>query len=106
MQHSEVRSADPTGLPRASPFIRYLEHTVNTLSASYPYNLYNRNTAPVPVPNMASAVSSPPPQMPMPEKPTPLPPEMPQPAQPIGEPSPMENPIPMREPPATLPPQS
>jgi|GEM_PF-6581149 len=79
---------------------------MNTFSARFPYSLYNQDTASVSAPNMASAVSSPPPQTPMPDKPTPLPPEMPQPAQPIGEPSPMENPIPMREPPATLPPQS
>lgn len=49
-------------------------------------------------------VQTPPPRTPVPERPTPLPPEMPQPLPPIGEPPPLENPIPMREPPATLPP--
>lgn len=71
---------------------------MHTRSATFPYNLQNQNTASVPVPSAAGTASSPPSQMPVPE--------MPQPVQPIGEPSPMENPIPMREPPATLPPQS
>ena len=44
--------------------------------------------------------------MPVPEIPPPLPPEMPQPLEPLGAPPPTENPVPMREPPATLPPQS
>ena len=50
-------------------------------------------------------VETPPPTMPVPEKPTPLPPEMPQPQVPVGAPPPTENPIPMREPPITLPTQ-
>ena len=45
---------------------------------------------------------------PVPETPPPPPPpqEMPEPKEPIGTPSPMENPVPVREPPVTLPPQS
>ncbi len=54
-----------------------------------------------------STAETPSPHMPeVPEKPTPLPPEMPLPQGPIGTPPPMENPIPVREPPATLPPES
>ena len=53
-----------------------------------------------------NSVETPPPQVPVPERPTPVPPEMPQPLPPIGEPPPLENPIPMREPPSTLPPLS
>ena len=56
-------------------------------------------------PDIAGTIGSPPIQMPVPESPTPLPPEMPQPVLPITEPSPTENPIPVREPPSTLPPQ-
>ena len=55
---------------------------------------------------VAGTTGSPPLEMPVPEKPTPLPPEMPQPVLPITEPSPTENPIPVREPPTTIPPQS
>ena len=51
-------------------------------------------------------ITQPEPQMPVPEIPPPLPPEMPQPLEPLGAPPPTENPVPMREPPMTLPPQS
>ncbi len=43
--------------------------------------------------------------MPVPERTPPLPPEMPGVKEPLGMPAPTENPIPMREPPTTLPPQ-
>ena len=46
------------------------------------------------------------PPPPVPENPLPSPPEMPDPHGPVGVPPPMENPIPVREPPTTLPPQS
>lgn len=44
--------------------------------------------------------------LPVPENPVPSPPEFPDPHGPVGEPLPMENPIPVREPPTTLPPRS
>lgn len=44
--------------------------------------------------------------MPVPEVPPPAPPEMPERKEPIGDPAPLESPVPVREPPATLPPQS
>jgi hypothetical protein len=44
--------------------------------------------------------------MPVPEMPPQAPPEMPQPMEPLGAPPPTENPVPLREPPVTLPPQS
>lgn len=46
------------------------------------------------------------PNLPVPEAPTPTPPEMPGTHEPLGAPAPAENPIPVREPPSTLPPQS
>ena len=49
---------------------------------------------------------TPPPPVPVPERPTQIPLEFPDPHAPIGEPPPLENPIPVREPPATLPAQS
>ena len=93
-----------------------MNRTFTTFSSQIP----NRYAAPGPTTDMRSFIAtawgavasvagtttgSPPLQMPEPEKPTPLPPEMPQPVLPITDPSPTENPIPMREPPATLPPQ-
>ena len=47
-----------------------------------------------------------PPSLPEPNGPTPLPPDIPEPPKPQDAAPPMENPIPVREPPATLPPQS
>jgi len=44
--------------------------------------------------------------LPVPENPVPSPREIPDPHGPVGVPPPMENPIPVREPPSTLPPQS
>lgn len=46
------------------------------------------------------------PPPPVPENPVPTPPEMPNHPGPVGVPPPLENPIPVREPPSTLPPQS
>jgi hypothetical protein len=46
------------------------------------------------------------PELPVPEAPTPTPPEMPGTGVPLGAPAPAENPIPVREPPSTLEPQS
>ena len=43
---------------------------------------------------------------PVPENPTPSPQEMPERREPIGDPGPIESPVPVREPPMTLPPQS
>ena len=43
--------------------------------------------------------------LPVPERTPPIPPEMPGIKQPLGMPAPTENPIPVREPPTTLPPQ-
>lgn len=43
---------------------------------------------------------------PVPEMPPVSPPEFPQHPEPLGAPPPYENPIPVREPPATLPPQA
>lgn len=43
---------------------------------------------------------------PVPEAPPPSPQEMPEPRAPMGDPPPIENPIPVREPPITLPLQS
>lgn len=51
---------------------------------------------------ICSGVTPPPP---VPESPVPSPTELPQPKAPIGEPPPLENPIPVREPPTTLPAQ-
>lgn len=42
----------------------------------------------------------------VPESAPPTPPEMPEPLEPLGAPPPTEDPIPVREPPTTLPPQS
>ncbi len=53
-----------------------------------------------------NTVETTPPHLPEPQKPTPLPPEMPGPLGPIGTPTPTENPVPVREPPVTLPPES
>lgn len=44
--------------------------------------------------------------MPVPEIPPQLPPDVPDSKEPLGDPAPMESPIPVREPPTTLPPQS
>lgn len=53
------------------------------------------------------AVTAPPIQpLPMPGNPPLIPPEMPVPNEPLGAPAPTENPIPVREPPVTTPPQS
>ena len=43
---------------------------------------------------------------PEPKPPVPLPPDIPEPPQPQGVPPPLENPIPISEPPLTLPPQA
>lgn len=45
------------------------------------------------------------PDLPVPEVPAPTPAEVPEPKEPLGAPAPTENPIPVREPPTTLPPQ-
>lgn len=44
--------------------------------------------------------------MPVPESPPPAPMEVPETKDPVGAPAPTESPIPVREPPSTLPPQS
>jgi hypothetical protein len=46
-----------------------------------------------------------PPDLPVPEIPPHTPTEIPEPKEPLGVPAPTENPIPVREPPTTLPPQ-
>ncbi len=46
------------------------------------------------------------PNVPVPEAPISAPPEVPNPPAPLGAPPPLESPIPVREPPTTLPPQS